>query len=83
MLENTNVISDGQDLLIGFYKDLKSYLLSEITEEINNSNYTVIGDEWRELLEELESYKECEELLVINNGGMGFVVMTYAESLKK
>lgn len=78
---NTITNDDGDTL--GFYKDLKTLLISEIEEELKHDNYEVIGDDRRELLEELDRFKEYEELLILSeNNGMGYTVKTYRESLK-
>lgn len=79
-----NTITNDNGDTIGFYQDLKVLLISEIEEELKHDNYAVLGDDRRELLEELDHYKESEELLIISeNNGMGYTVKTYIESFKK
>lgn len=80
-----NIITDSDDNTIGFYKDLKEMLKGAMIQSIKDDKYLdTITPEELELLSDLESFSECEELLILSdNNGMGYTLKTYRESLKK
>jgi len=72
-----NVILKNDDMY-GFYDDLYKSLKNNFIKAIENDDFSVIGPEWLELIEELKKYEEYEGILKISeNNGMGWSVEKY------
>lgn len=76
-MKNHNIIEkDGE--LYGFYSDILEYLKSEFVDEINNNNFSVISEDWAELMAELTKLEEYDGIIKISDkNGMGWTAEKY------
>lgn len=72
-----NVILNDMDESIGYYKDLYAMFVDVIKGALDGGDVDT-AKEQIEYLEEMDEYKDYEELLVLSmNNGMGFTCRPY------
>ena len=78
-----NVILNDMDESIGYYKDLYAMFADVIKGALDGGDVDT-AKEQIEYLEEMEGYKDYEDLLVLSmNNGMGFTCRPYKPSAKE
>lgn len=72
-----SVLYDSNDNVLGFYKDLKDYLVGILRDDTDNGDWEDAG-EVAELLMDLERWEGSTRLLVMSeNNGMGNTIREY------
>lgn len=77
-MASNNVIENDAGELFGFYSDILEYLKSELVDEINNNNFSVISPDWADLMGELTKLENYGGIIKISdNNGMGWTATKY------
>lgn len=72
-----SVLYDNNDNVLGFYPDLKNYLVGILRDDTDNGDWEDAG-EVADLLMELERWEDSTKLLVLSeNNGMGNTIREY------
>ena len=78
-----NVILNSKDEQVGYYEDLRACLEWSVAEFVKSKDYEQ-AREMCDLLTDLETYSDYEEILVLSeNNGMGYTIRKYVDTISQ